>query len=75
METLLGNADFVKKQWNDLSDIVDSALSEISGKVEKLQKDVERLKTRVDNWSGYLENKNTQPVVKRGRGRPRKVRV
>lgn len=73
METLLGDADFVKKQWNDLSAIVDSALSEASGKVTMLQAELETLKTRVDNWSGYLENKNDQPVVKRGRGRPRKV--
>ena len=106
-EALLGDAEFVKKQWDDFSAIVDSALSEISDKVTKLQaefadlqsnfqtlsahkradtlaleadyrelkSDYETLKARVDNWSSYLENKNDQPVVKRGRGRPRKVRV
>lgn len=81
-EALLGDADFVKKQWDDLSAIVDSALSEISGKVTKLQADYEALKARVDNWASYLEQQQAKPethtvvrVVKRGRGRPRKVQI
>lgn len=81
------------KKCDDVAVIADSALSEKSEKLKKLQSSVEEfdaeiknlkhkiekvdctclmLKNRVDNWSGYLENKNTQPVVKRGRGRPRK---
>lgn len=52
---------------------LNSEIKNLKHKIEMVNGDCLMLKTRVDNWSGYLENKNTQPVVKRGRGRPRKV--